>query len=85
MCLSNRLNRLEKSRPEVPHILLAYSYGEAEPEVPPGVTATILLEYVVEKVEPDGTAHVVDPRNPDAVIVRRPGEPLPDRSPENKP
>jgi len=83
MSLDGRLSRLEKHRPEVPHILLAYEYGQTPPEVPPGVTATILLEYVVDGIEPDGTERIVDPWCPSGPpIVRRPGEELPDRTPK---
>ena len=85
MSIESRLSRLEKQRPEVPHILLGYSYGEQQPEVPPGVTASVVMDYVVLAVEPDGTEHVQDPWNPDGPpIVVRPGEPLPDRTPRGE-
>lgn len=87
MSLSNRLDRLEKSPGLSPRPLtLFYSYGEAAPVVPDGYDpVTLVLEYVVDKVEADGTAHVVDPWNPDGPrIVRRPGEALPDRTPRGE-
>ena len=87
MSLSNRLGRLEKAPGLTPRPLtLFYSYGEAPPEIPPGYApVTVVLEYVVDKIEPDGTAHIIDPHDPDGPrIVRRPGEELPDRTPRGE-
>ena len=47
---------------------------------------TLICEVIVTAVEPDGTEHVVDPWDPDGPnIIRRPGEPLPDRIPRGDP
>jgi hypothetical protein len=80
-----RLEALERSRGTGGKgpVVLFHEYGTAKPVVPPGYDpVTIITEVIVDRIEPDGTEHVIDPWNPAGpVLIVRPGEPLPDRTP----
>ena len=87
MSIESRLDRLEKAPGGKPRPLtLFFSYGEAPPVPPPGCgPITLIEEVIVDRIEPDGTQHVQDPWDPDGpVIVVRPGELLPDRTPRGE-
>ena len=83
MSLRNRLDRLERSPGLTPRPLtLFHSTARPLPVPPPGCDpVTIVCEVVVDRIEPDGTECDQDPWDPDRVIIVRPGEAMPDRTP----
>ena len=82
MSIESRLSRLEKHRPEVPHILLAYEYGQAAPVVPPAIVIPGLPDGTrvalrAKADSPDGAwVQVRDGRSGQVLVNRvlRPGE-----------